>query len=101
MERVALYNPMSQRRRRQLAAARDILLAHRPTDTPVIVARNLARDGETVRVLPLAELAADTIDMLSLVIVGNRTSRAVRRGADTWVYAPRGYAPECNAETGT
>lgn len=98
---VALYNPVSQRRRRQLATARDILLAHRPADTPVIVARNLARDGESVRVLPLAELAADTIDMLSLVIVGNSTSRAVRRGGNNWTYTPRGYTPERNAETGT
>ncbi len=91
---VALYNPVSQRRRRQLAAACDILRAHRPADTPVIVARNLARDGETVDIMPLAGLAADGIDMLSLVIIGNSSSRAVRRGADTWSYAPRGYAPK-------
>ena len=90
---VALYNPVSQRRRHQLAAACDILLAHRPADTPVIVARNLARAGESVEILPLAELTADGVDMLSLVIVANSTSRAVRRGAGTWVYAPRGYAP--------
>jgi cobalt-precorrin 5A hydrolase/precorrin-3B C17-methyltransferase len=67
----------------------------------VIVARNLARDGESVRILPLAELAADGIDMLSLVIVGNTTSRAVRRGAGSWAYTPRGYAPERTEETGT
>jgi cobalt-precorrin 5A hydrolase/precorrin-3B C17-methyltransferase len=98
---VALYNPVSQRRRHQLETARDILLAHRPADTPVIIARNLARDGESVRIVPLAELAADTIDMLSLVIVGNSTSRAVHRGGDHWVYTPRGYTPERNAGTGT
>ncbi len=98
---VALYNPVSQRRRHQLEIARDILLAHRPADTPVIVARNLARNGETVQVLPLAELASDTIDMLSLVIVGNSTSRAMRRGGNRWTYTPRGYAPKHNAETGT
>jgi len=98
---VALYNPVSKRRRHQLAAACDILLAHRPADTPVIIARNLARDGETVRILPLGELTVDATDMLSLVIVGNSTSRAMRRGADNWVYTPRGYAPIRNAETGT
>ncbi|MFT5182492.1 MAG: cobalt-precorrin 5A hydrolase/precorrin-3B C17-methyltransferase, partial [Alphaproteobacteria bacterium] len=91
---VALYNPVSKRRRHQMAAACDILLAHRPADTPVIIARNLARDGETVRVVPLAELAVDDIDMLSLVIIGNTTSRAMRRGNDDWVYTPRGYATE-------
>ncbi|MCZ6846625.1 MAG: precorrin-3B C(17)-methyltransferase, partial [Alphaproteobacteria bacterium] len=88
---VALYNPVSKQRRHQLAAARDILLAHRPAATPVIIARNLARDGESVQVLPLAELTADGVDMLSLVVVGNSTSRAVRRGGGNWVYTPRGY----------
>lgn len=90
---VALYNPVSRRRRHQLDTARDILLAHRPADTPVIIARNLARDGESVRVLPLGDLAPATVDMLSLVIVGNSASRAVRRGTNNWVYTPRGYAP--------
>ena len=89
---VALYNPVSQRRRHQLAEARDILLAHRPADTPVIIARNLARDGETLEIVPLADLCTDGIDMLSLIIIGNSTSCAVRRGADNWVYTPRGYA---------
>lgn len=98
---VALYNPVSQRRRHQLAAACDILLAHRPADTPVIIARNLARDDESVRILPLAELAADGIDMLSLIIVGNTSSRAVRRGGKSWAYTPRGYTPERDTETGT
>jgi cobalt-precorrin 5A hydrolase/precorrin-3B C17-methyltransferase len=57
----------------------------------VIIARNLARDGESVRVLPLAELVVDDIDMLSVVIIGNSASRAVRRGEGEWVYTPRGY----------
>jgi len=90
---IALYNPVSRRRRHQLERARDILRAHRRADTPVIVARNLARDGETVRTMPLGELAADDADMLSLVIVGNSASRAVQRGDGAWVYTPRGYAP--------
>ena len=34
-------------------------------------------------------------------IVGNSTSRAVRRGGNSWTYTPRGYTPERNAETGT
>ena len=37
--------------------------------------------------------------MLSLVIIGNSESRAVSRGADNWVYAPRGYTPQRTAET--
>jgi cobalt-precorrin 5A hydrolase/precorrin-3B C17-methyltransferase len=90
---VAFYNPVSRRRRQQLAAARDILLGARPADTPVIVARNLARAGETVETVPLGDLEPDRLDMLSLVIVGSSASRAVRRGGRDWVYTPRGYDP--------
>ena len=56
---VALYNPVSQRRRTQLSAARDILLAARPPQTPVVLARNLGRPGESIRVVELKALAPD------------------------------------------
>src|SRR3546814_5828359 len=45
---VAFYNPVSKRRTRQLAEAVAILRQHRPDDTPVVLARNLGRAGETV-----------------------------------------------------
>ncbi len=89
---VALYNPASRRRRHQFATAHAILLRERAPDTPTIVARNLGRADETVRVVPLSALDADAIDMLTLVIVGNSRTRAVGHGTDRWVYTPRGYA---------
>lgn len=90
---IAFYNPVSRRRRTQLAFARDRLLRDRPADTPVILAANLGREGETVRVVPLAELDVDDVDMLTVVIVGSSQSRVVRTGdGRTWVYTPRGYA---------
>lgn len=98
---VALYNPASRRRRRQLETARDILLAHRPADTPVVVARNLARPGEQVRVMPLAELSLDTVDMLTVVIIGNSQSRAIGSGEQVWAYTPRGYAAKRESGTGS
>ena len=84
---VALYNPVSARRRKALPRAREILLAHRPPETPVILARNLGRDGETVRSIELAALEADDVDMLSVVIVGSSRTR----NGGGWVYTPRGY----------
>ena len=45
---IALYNPVSKRRTRQLAAATEILRGHRAGDTPVVLARNLGRDDERV-----------------------------------------------------
>tara|TARA_R110002124_G_scaffold38253_7_gene121574 strand:+ start:32718 stop:34538 length:1821 start_codon:yes stop_codon:yes gene_type:complete len=99
---MALYNPVSKRRRWQLEKARDILLAHRPPNTPVILARNLGRDGETIQIIDLKDLTADQVDMLTLVMIGSSDTRAVTRGARRWVYTPRGYAGKMqNKETGT
>lgn len=98
---VALYNPVSQRRRSQLPAARDILLQQRPATTPVVLARNLGRDGETIRVITLAELDADQVDMLTLVLIGSSQTRILDRGDRRWVYTPRGYATKAERkETG-
>ncbi|MFQ5763530.1 MAG: precorrin-3B C(17)-methyltransferase [Rhodospirillales bacterium] len=88
---VALYNPVSKRRRTQLARARDILLAARPPETPVVVARNLGREGETVEVMPLAELEPTHADMLTVVLVGSSRTRALETAAGPRIYTPRGY----------
>lgn len=90
---IAFYNPVSKKRRTQLAFARDELLKYRPADTPVILATNLGRDGETVRIVPLADLDVDEVDMLTVVIVGSSNSRVVTTGdGRSWAYTPRGYA---------
>ncbi len=90
---IAFYNPVSKRRRTQLASARDILMKHRPSDTPVILATNLGRDGEACRVVRLSELDVDDVDMLTVVVVGSSETRVLERGDGTLsVYTPRGYA---------
>jgi len=96
---VALYNPASRRRQQQFEIARDILLAHRPADTPVVVARNLARPGEQVSIVPLSELSLDAIDMLTIVIVGNSQSRTLDGAGSRWAYTPRGYAAKTQDKT--
>ena len=88
---VALYNPVSKRRTKQLARARDILLSARPRSTPVVLARNLGRDGETVDVIPLSDLQPKHADMLTLVLVGSSRTRLMNPGASPRVYTPRGY----------
>ncbi|HVB17124.1 MAG TPA: precorrin-3B C(17)-methyltransferase [Stellaceae bacterium] len=87
---VALYNPRSARRPDRLAEAAAILLAHRPPDTPCVIARNLGRAGETTRILRLDELADAAADMLSVVLVGSRHTRLLA-GNPPRVYTPRGY----------
>jgi cobalt-precorrin 5A hydrolase/precorrin-3B C17-methyltransferase len=87
---VALYNPRSQRRRFQLDRAREILLAARPPETPVALARNLGRSGESVAITTLAALADSAVDMLTLVLVGSSTTRRIP-GDPPRLYTPRGY----------
>ncbi|MBO6947396.1 MAG: precorrin-3B C(17)-methyltransferase [Rhodospirillales bacterium] len=89
---VAFYNPVSKRRRTQLAAAKEILLNHRPGDVPVVLARNLGREGENVQVITLSSLEVDMVDMLTLVLIGSSATRHIKRGMRDWVYTPRGYA---------
>ena len=97
---VAFYNPVSRRRTWQLGEAQAILRAHRPADTPVVIARQLGRPEEQVSVTTLADLDPARIDMLTVLLVGASTSRAIpRTDGGQWVYTPRGYAAK-HAESG-
>jgi cobalt-precorrin 5A hydrolase/precorrin-3B C17-methyltransferase len=87
---IALYNPRSARRATQLQIAREILLTQRPADTPVALARNLGRDGESVTVTTLAALDPAQIDMLTIIIIGSSATRRI--GGTKRLYTPRGYA---------
>ena len=89
---VALYNPASQKRRSRLVDARNILAANRPLDCPVVVARNLGREGEAVSITTLAGLDTDAVDMLTVIVVGSSQTRRVEQGGRAWLYTPRGYA---------
>jgi cobalt-precorrin 5A hydrolase/precorrin-3B C17-methyltransferase len=87
---VALYNPRSVRRHAGLAEAAATLLAHRPPQTPVLIARNLGRPSESWQVATLDTLARAEIDMLTIVIVGSSTTRTIP-GDPPLLYTPRGY----------
>ena len=85
---VVLYNPASRSRPDHLRRACDILLRHLPEDIVCGVARNIGRQGETMRILPLKELREDTqVDMFSTVFIGNRQTSLVAERMVT----PRGY----------
>jgi len=94
---VSFYNPVSKRRRTQLAQARDILLIRRSPDTPVVLARQLGRADEQIDVIRLADLTPDHADMLTLVMIGGEDTRVIERGQNRWVYTPRGYGGKMDA----
>ena len=89
---IAFYNPVSKQRIWQLPFARDILLRWRSPDTPVVLARNLGRLGQTVKVVTLAQLAPEHADMRTVILVGSTKTRTLQRGdGGVWVYTPRRY----------
>ena len=94
---VAFYNPVSKRRRTQLASARDILLTYRSGTTPVLLASNLGRPQEKLLFRTLATLDIDEVDMLTVVMVGASTSRQITHGRGVSIYTPRGYAKHLDA----
>jgi cobalt-precorrin 5A hydrolase/precorrin-3B C17-methyltransferase len=84
---VSLYNPRSKGRDWQLGKAREILLQHRPPDTPVGVVREAYREGQDVTLTDLGSLRPEQVDMLTVVIVGSSQTE-VRAGR---MVTPRGY----------
>ena len=64
----------------------------RPPETPVVLARNLGRDGEAITVITLAELEPAMVDMLTLVLIGSSNTRVMDPSNGPRVYTPRGYA---------
>jgi cobalt-precorrin 5A hydrolase/precorrin-3B C17-methyltransferase len=89
---IAFYNPVSARRRTLLAEAREMLLAHRPANTPVLLAMNLGRAEEKLTYRRLADLQVDEVDMLTVVLVGSSQSKLAALGEGLRMYTPRGYA---------
>ena len=94
---IAFYNPVSKRRRTLLAEARETLLAHRPAETPVVLAQSLGRPEEVIQHRTLEALDIDEVDMLTTVVVGSSQSRFFMRGDGGRVYTPRGYAKKMGA----
>jgi cobalt-precorrin 5A hydrolase / precorrin-3B C17-methyltransferase len=89
---IAFYNPISSQRSWQLTAAKDILLESRSATTPVILARNLGRVGEDVRVITLGELAPSSADMRTVILIGSSQTKLIPRpDGGSWVYTPRSY----------
>jgi cobalt-precorrin 5A hydrolase / precorrin-3B C17-methyltransferase len=89
---IAFYNPISSQRTWQLTAAKEILMETRSGTTPVILARNLGRSGQTVKVITLAELTPASADMRTVILIGSSQTKLIPRAdGSSWVYTPRSY----------
>ncbi|MHB1390072.1 MAG: precorrin-3B C(17)-methyltransferase [Thermoleophilia bacterium] len=72
-----LYNPTSRKRQPLYEEACAILLKHRPADTPVGWVRDAGGPAEEVRIVALADLAAQDTDMRTVIIVGNSRTEVI------------------------
>ena len=86
---VSLYNPRSKGRDWQLGKVREMLLAHRPPDTPVGIVKDAYRPTQAVTLTDLASLRPEEVDMLTVVVVGSSQTKLVAGRMVT----PRGYLP--------
>ncbi|MFF7097726.1 precorrin-3B C(17)-methyltransferase [Streptomyces rubradiris] len=91
---VTFYNPRSRGRDWQLPKALAVLAGHREPGTPVGVVRNASRPDESSRVTTLAALDPATVDMMTVVTVGNTATRIVAGRMVT----PRGYRWQASRE---
>jgi cobalt-precorrin 5A hydrolase / precorrin-3B C17-methyltransferase len=84
---VSLYNPRSKGRDWQLGKVKEILLEHRPPDTPVGIVKDAYRPTQRIILTDLASLRQEDVDMLTIVLVGSSQTRVVAGRMVT----PRGY----------
>ena len=84
---VALYNPSSHKRADYLNKACTILMEEKSPETACGWVRNIGREGEEYRVMTLAELAEEKVDMFTTCFIGNSQTRI---NGDRLV-TPRGY----------
>ncbi|MBI4217749.1 MAG: precorrin-3B C(17)-methyltransferase, partial [Elusimicrobia bacterium] len=92
---IALYNPKSGRRTRQIQETQKILLKYRSPETPVGLVKSCKRDMEQIVVTTLAEMLQHEIGMLTTVIIGNTNSY---RYLD-FIVTPRGYKNKYDLNT--
>ena len=93
---VALYNPKSGRRTRQIVEAQRLFLRHRRPDTPVAIVKSAYRRRERIEFTTLDKMAEADIGMLTTVLIGN-SHTFVRDGL---MVTPRGYANKYDMDAG-
>jgi len=94
---IALYNPKSGRRTRQIVETQRILLEHRDPNTPVGIVKSAYRKGQQVVRTTLVDMLEHDIGMLTTVLIGN--SQTFFHGE--LMITPRGYQRKYTLDTAT
>lgn len=83
----AIYNPRSLKRTQQITIAQKIFCQHRHAQTPVGIIRSAYRQDEQITITTLDKMLDVPIDMLTIIIIGNSSTRH----RHNWLITPRGY----------
>ncbi|OPH60817.1 precorrin-3B C(17)-methyltransferase [Paenibacillus ferrarius] len=84
---IALYNPRSGRRTRQIVETQKILLKYRSPLTPVGIVKSAYRDRQHIVVTTLEDMLNHDIGMLTTIIIGNSATKLY----EGLMITPRGY----------
>lgn len=84
---ICLYNPSSKKRHDYLEKACELMMRYKSPNTVCGIVSNIARDGESAKVMTLAELAKMSVDMFTTVFIGNSQTKEMNGKMVT----PRGY----------
>ena len=84
---VCLYNPKSKKRSDYLDKAVEIMLKYKSEDTVCGWVKNIGREGQEFRIVRLADLPSEPVDMFTTVFIGSQTTRVIGGRMVT----PRGY----------
>ncbi|HCY87872.1 MAG TPA: precorrin-3B C(17)-methyltransferase [Desulfobacteraceae bacterium] len=84
---IVLYNPKSKKRDWQLARAQELILEHRPADTPVGVITGAMRENQAIEFTTLDQMDQAEVGMQTVLFVGSTSSL---RYMD-FLFTPRGY----------
>lgn len=84
---ICFYNPSSKKRCDYLKKACDLILTHADCSTICGVVSQIGRDGESAKIMTLAELRDRQVDMFTTVYIGNSQTKRFYNHMVT----PRGY----------
>jgi precorrin-3B C17-methyltransferase len=84
---IALYNPKSKGRPKHIEKAVAILTKYKDATTPVALVKNAGRARTESKLVTLATIEYEFIDMKTVIIIGNKTTYI----KDGKMITPRGY----------
>lgn len=84
---IALYNPRSKTRKDHLKNAFDLIKKYQKGSTPVGIVKDSGRPGTETTITTLDDIDYETVDMKTIVIVGNSETFV----ANGKMITPRGY----------